>query len=199
MSAAKIRPSRLLNKATMGIEPGLPLEAPGSSPEELRRALQILLDIEAIRRVKHAYFRCIDTHNMQEIAELFHDDVLVHFVGGTYEWKLEGKKQYVESISKSFHKRSIGHHNAHHPEIQILSDTEATGIWYLADDMWILDAKFSTTGTALYFDRYLKVNGAWKIRETRYERLYEINEQLDELPALAAHYLGTHGSEPAKS
>jgi hypothetical protein len=64
--------------------------------------------------------------------------------------------------------------------------------------MWILDAQFFTTGTALYYDRYQKVGGRWRIRETRYERLYEINRKLDENPPLAAHYLGTHGTEPAR-
>ena len=149
--------------------------------------------------MKHAYFRCIDTANLQELTELIHDDVDVHLIGGSYEWKLKGRKEYLEAISKSFHRRSIGHHNGHQPEIQILSESEATGIWYLADQMWILDAHFFTTGTALYYDRYAKVAGSWKIRETRYERLYEINRKLDENPPLAAHYLATHGTEPARS
>ncbi len=198
-NAPGMRPSRPLTRARMGIDQGLPLSVGGGSPEELRRALQLLLDIEAIKQLKHAYFRCIDTANMQELAELIHDDVQVHLVGGTYEWKLEGKAQYLESIGKAFHRRAIGHHNGHQPEIRILSESEATGVWYLADQMWILDAEFLTAGTALYWDRYQKVAGHWKIRETRYERLYEINTKLEKNPPLAAHYLGTHGNELAGS
>jgi hypothetical protein len=45
----------------MGIVDGWPLEIADESPRALRTAVQMLLDIEAIRRVKHAYFRCIDT------------------------------------------------------------------------------------------------------------------------------------------
>ncbi|MBP1688635.1 MAG: nuclear transport factor 2 family protein [Deltaproteobacteria bacterium] len=194
MSTEKIRSSRPLTKASMGIQPGLPLEAGGGGLDDLRRAVQMLLDIEAIKQVKHAYFRCIDTHNMAELAELMHDDVDVLLIGGTYEWKLKGRKEYLAAIDKSFHKRAIGHHNGHQPEIQIHSATEATGIWYLADHMWILDIESYTTGTALYWDRYVKVDGHWKIRETRYERLYEINQKLAAPPPLAAHYLGFHGS-----
>ncbi len=186
---------RVLNKETMGLREGLPLEISGDSPEELRRGIQTLMDIEAIKQLKHAYFRCLDTANFEELATFFHPEVQVHFIGGAYEWKLDGREEYLQALKGAFHREAVGHHNGHHPEIQILSDTEATGVWYLADNMWVMNLDFFTTGTALYWDRYLKVDGRWTIRETRYERLYEINSKLDEKPALSSHYLGTHGPE----
>ena len=185
-----------LTRAAMGIEPGIPLNTSEGGVEELRRDLQRLMDIEAIKQLKGAYFRCIDTANFEELATLFHEDVSVHFVGGNYEWKLEGRAEYVESIRKSFHKNSIGHHNGHHPEIQILGETEATGIWYLTDNMWILDASFFTTGTALYWDRDVKEEGRWRIKETRYRRIYEINRRIEEKPGFSSHYLAEFGSDP---
>lgn len=186
-----------LTKETMGIEPGLPLEASSGGLEALRKDVQRLMDMEAIRQLKHAYFRCIDTANFEELATLFHEDVLVHFIGGNYEWKLQGRDEYIRSIQQAFTRQAIGHHNGHHPEIQILSDREATGIWYLADNMWILDARYFTTGTALYWDRYRKSDGRWQITETRYERIYEINRMLDEVLEPTSHYLGVHGAEVA--
>jgi hypothetical protein len=182
-----------LTKASMGIVPGRPLKASTGGIEELRRDIQMLMDIEAIRQLKHAYFRCIDTANFAELAELFHPEVSVHFVGGTYEWKLDGREAYLSSITQAFHRQSIGHHNGHHPEIQVLSDTEATGIWYLNDHMWQLDSGFYTRGTALYWDRYLKVDGRWLIKDTRYRRVYEINARV-ESPKPDYHYLGMHGT-----
>ncbi len=184
-----------LTKETMGIEPGLPLEASSGGLEALRKDVQRLMDMEAIRQLKHAYFRCIDTANFEELATLFHEDVLVHFIGGNYEWKLQGRDEYIRSIQQAFTRQAIGHHNGHHPEIQILSDREATGIWYLADNMWILDARYFTTGTALYWDRYRKSDGRWQITETRYERIYEISRMLDEPLEPTSHYLGVHGAE----
>lgn len=184
---------QVLNKQNMGISEGLPLEASSGDLEALRKDIQRLMDMEAIRQIKHAYFRCIDTANLDELATLFHDDVLVHFIGGTYEWKLQGKAEYLESIGQSFSKKSVGHHNGHQPEIQIVSETEATGIWYLSDNMWVLEHNAFTTGTAIYWDRYVKENGRWLIRETRYERLYELNEEITEDPGFASHYLGVHG------
>ncbi len=187
---------QVLNKKNLGIQPGLPLQASDGGIDELRKDIQRLMDMEAIRQLKHAYFRCVDTANLEELATLFHEDVTVHFVGGSYEWNVQGRDDYVKNIAMSFSREAIGQHNAHHPEIQMLSETEATGIWYLADDMWILNHNSKTLGTALYWDRYLKVDGKWLIKETNYERIYEINETLTERPNLASHYLGVHGTEP---
>ena len=184
-----------LDKPGMGIKDGLPLNVSSGGIEELRADIQRLMDIEAIKQLKHAYFRCIDTANFDELSTLFHDDVLVHFVGGNYEWKLEGRQEYLDAVKASFTRESIGHHNGHHPEIQVLSETEATGIWYLADNMWVMNYNFFTTGTALYWDRYLKVDGRWLIKDTRYERIYEISHALSERPPLSAHYLATHGTK----
>ena len=184
-----------LNKENLGIKAGIPLEVSGDDIAALRSDIQRLMDIEAIKQLKHAYFRCIDTANIDELGTLFHKDVLVHFIGGKYEWKLNGREEYVNNIGMAFSNQAIGHHNGHHPEIQMLSETEATGIWYLADNMWILNHKAFTTGTAVYWDRYVKEDGRWLIRETRYERIYEINEQLESAPELASHYLGVHGKE----
>ena len=120
----------------------------------------------------------------------------MHFVGGAYEWKLQGRDGVPRaSLQKAFTREAIGHHNGHHPEIQILSETEATGIWYLADNMWVMNFKFFTTGTAIYWDRYLKVDGRWTIKDTKYERIYEMSRALEEKPPLVSHYLGVHGSE----
>ena len=187
---------QVLNKKNLGITAGLPLQASAGGIDELRKDIQRLMDIEAIKQLKHAYFRCVDTANLEELGTLFHEDVTVHFVGGSYEWNVQGREEYVNNIAMSFSREAVGQHNAHHPEIQMLSDTEATGIWYLADNMWILNHNVKTHGTAIYWDRYLKVDGKWLIKDTNYERVYEINDTLEERPNLSSHYLGVHGTEP---
>lgn len=184
-----------LTRAYMGVDGGLPLEVSQGGIEELRRGLQQMMDIEAVKQLKHAYFRCIDTANFDELATLFHEDVSVHFIGGGYEWQLQGRAEYVESVKKSFHRGAVGHHNGHHPEIQIRSESEATGVWYLADNMWLLDQEAFTTGTALYWDRYLKVDGRWTIKDTKYERIYEINRPLATRPVFSSHYLASQGTD----
>lgn len=160
---------------------------------QIKRDIQVLKDTEAVRNVKHAYFRCVDTANMAELKELFHPEVRVHFKGGTYEWVLNGRAEYLEAIANGFHSQAAAQHNGHHPEIKILSETEATGTWYLHDIFWNMDEKKRTNGTALYQDKYLKTDGRWQIIESTYERIYEIVDY-DILPQnLTVHVLGKTG------
>lgn len=161
--------------------------------EQLRQDVRILKDIEAIKRVKHAYFRCIDTANVEELKSIFHKDVVVHFIGGTYEWTLRGREEYLEAIAANFNKEVVAQHNGHHPEIDVLSASEATATWYLHDNFYRLWDQHFVTGTALYRDRYVKEDNRWQILESRYERVYEIDNVMPEPPPLTAHYLARHG------
>jgi len=62
------------------------------------------------------------------------------------------------------------------PEISVDGDT-ATGIWYLQDIFINLEDNTRLTGSALYTDTYKKINGEWKIFDTRYKRLFEELQQ----------------------
>ena len=187
------KPAIALTKQGMGIKEGLPLQASEGGIDELRKDIQRMMDMEAIKNVKHAYFRCIDTANWEELKTILHSDLKTHYMGGGYEFKLGSCAEFIATMEQAFHGEAIGRHNGYMPEIQILSETEATGIWYLYDHFWSLDANHLTHGTALYWDRYVKEDGRWQIAETNYQRIYQINETLTERPALAAHYLSEYG------
>ena len=103
--------------------------------------------------------------------------------------QMQGREQILESIARSFNANNVGCHTGHHPEIEVLTETTATGIWYLTDIFINLVEKTRTTGSALYRDRYVKQGGQWRISESTYERVYEEVEQLEKLPNLTAHYL----------
>ena len=64
---------QVLNKTNLGITAGLPLQASNGGIEELRQDIQRLMDMEAIKQLKYAYFRCVDTANLEELATLFHE------------------------------------------------------------------------------------------------------------------------------
>lgn len=182
-----------LDKSTMGISEGLPLEASAGGIEALRADIQRLMDLEAIRQTKHAYFRCVDTANWDELRDICHPDLQVHYLGGGYEYKLGSRDEFLEAMRRAFHSQAIARHNGHMPEIQLLSETQATGIWYLYDHFWSLNTRNLTHGTALYWDSYAKLNGRWVIRETSYRRIYQINEVVDTELKVASHYLRDHG------
>ncbi|MGI9287767.1 MAG: nuclear transport factor 2 family protein [Pseudomonadales bacterium] len=184
-----------LDKQSMGIEEGLPLEASRGGIEELRNDIQRLMDMEAIKQTKHTYFRCIDTANWEELTAICHAELKVHYIGGGYEFKLDSREEFVAAMQQAFNSECIGRHNGYMPEIQMLSAAEATGIWYLYDHFWALSANHLTHGTALYWDRYVKENGRWLIKETNYRRIYQINETLQEKPDLGSHYLADHGQK----
>ncbi len=154
-----------------------------------------LEDIELIKRLKYAYCRCIDTANMAELKTLFTEDASVLYVGGSYRFEAQGRDKILEALEYAFHAEAVAFHSVNHPEIDVLSPTEAVGTWYLKD--WFLDMrhKIVTDGTALYKDKYLKRDGRWQIHYASYERVYEIVTPVTEMPNLTAHMLGKLGKK----
>jgi hypothetical protein len=157
--------------------------------------LQQLEDLELIRRLKYAYCRCIDTANIAELKGLFTEDASVCYVGGSYRFETEGRDKILEALTYAFHSEAIAMHHVNHPEIDLISATEATGVWYLQD--WFLDLKHKviTDGTALYRDTYVKQAGKWLIKRATYERIYEIVTPVTDKPNITAHYLARHGAK----
>ena len=135
--------------------------------------LQKLLDIEEIKNLKHRYFRAIDMADFDLLDNIFTDDVTVDYRGGTYRWQSEGKDTIKESLRASFHNQACAMHTGHHPEIEIISNTEAIGKWYLQDIFYNLDHNTVTQGTALYEDIYLKLDETWLIKHSEYDRIWE--------------------------
>ena len=154
-----------------------------------------LEDIEHIKRLKYRYCRCIDTANVKELAGLFTEDASICYVGGSYKFEAQGRDKIVEAIGYAFHAEAIAFHHVNHPEIDVISPTEATGTWYLKD--WFLDLrhKIITDGSALYKDTYVKQNGQWLIKRATYSRIFEIVTPVSETPNITAHYLAQHGKK----
>lgn len=148
-----------------------------------------LEDIELIRRLKYKYWRLMDMGDIAAMRELFTEDVQVDYIGGSYRWQMQGREKILASIAGSFNANAVACHTGHHPEIDVLTDTTATGIWYLTDVFINLAEKVRTTGSAVYRDKYLKAQGQWRIAESVYQRVYEEVESFDEPPKLTAHWL----------
>ncbi|WP_341920119.1 nuclear transport factor 2 family protein [Hydrocarboniphaga effusa] len=152
-----------------------------------------LEDLELIRRLKYRYCRCIDTASFDELRGLFVEDASVCYVGGTYRFEAQGRDSILDALGYAFHAEAIALHHVNHPEINFVSDTEATGVWYLKD--WFLDLrnKIITDGSALYRDTYVKRDGEWLIKRATYERIYEIVTPFEQAPNITAHWLARSG------
>lgn len=131
-----------------------------------------LLDIEAIKQLKHAYFRLLDSKDFDALGALFAHNATTSYESGTYSHT--GRDEAISFLSSSLGDRSIIHeHLGHHPEITLTSDTTAVGNWYLHDRVMIPSVDFELGGTAIYTDEYVKVDGVWLISHTGYVRVYE--------------------------
>ena len=142
-----------------------------------------LQEIEAIKRLKHRYMRCIDEKRWEELEDCFTEDATVSYSGSRYEF--EGRDAIMKFLVDSMDRDSfLSSHRVGQPEIDITSETTATGIWALEDT--VIDTHFEITlrGAAFYRDEYVKIGGRWKIRSTGYQRTFEEMESRKENPSL---------------
>jgi hypothetical protein len=131
-----------------------------------------LLEIEAIKRVKYKYLRCLDQKLWDEMREVFTDDAVAAYSGGKYSY--EGRDAIIDFLVRSMGAETFhSSHRVHHPEIDLTSATTAIGTWAMDDVVVMTDWNLTVRGAAFYEDEYRKVDGDWKISRTGYKRTYE--------------------------
>jgi predicted GH43/DUF377 family glycosyl hydrolase len=129
-------------------------------------------ELEAIRRLKYAYFRTLDLKQFDQLGLLLTEDATASYEDG--KTTLEGRVAIVAWLSEALGgPEIITEHHGHHPEIDLTSDATATGSWYLQDRVIIPSADFEIGGTAFYDDRYTKTDEGWLIAHTGYMRVFE--------------------------
>jgi hypothetical protein len=129
-------------------------------------------DLRDIVLVKHRYFRHLDLKEFEQLGELLTEDVTAAY--GDVAEDLRGRAAVVEFLSRSLGNADIVTlHHGHHPEIMLVDQDHATGIWYLVDRVIVPGADLEIGGTAFYDDRYRRCNGEWLIEHTGYRRVFE--------------------------
>ncbi len=141
-----------------------------------------MAEIEAIKRLKYKYFRCLDSKRWDELAECFTEDATSSFSSGAYSY--EGRGAIVEFFKQGLPESRVSMHQGHHPEIELTSETTASGMWALEDYLIDVPGNWSMRGAAFYKDEYVKINGEWKIKSTGYERIFEEMWKRDDIPSL---------------
>jgi hypothetical protein len=135
------------------------------TPEEL-------VEIEAIKRLKYRYIRCLDQKLWDEMESCFTEDATAAYSGGKYSF--EGRDAILEFLVRSMGAETfLSCHRVHQPEIDLTGPGRAVGTWAL-DDV-VIDTTWEITirGAAFYTDEYVKVDGAWRIKATGYRRSFE--------------------------
>ncbi|HYD48118.1 MAG TPA: nuclear transport factor 2 family protein [Terriglobales bacterium] len=133
--------------------------------------MHILEQIEAIKRLKYRYFRCLDCKDWETLAECFTADATVAYDSGKFSFS--GRSEVMGFLRGALGSREvISLHQGHHPEVEISGEI-ATGIWYLEDYLIFVPTNTRIRGAGFYRDEYLCEGGVWKIKHTGYVRSFE--------------------------
>ena len=129
-------------------------------------------DIEAIKQLKARYFRFMDTKQWSEMRQVFTDDVRVDTTQDGTE-VVEGADAFVGPLSEILADVITVHHG-HMPEIELTSDTTATGIWAMEDHLWWPEDSplRHLHGYGHYHETYRKGADGWRIASLTLTRLH---------------------------
>ncbi len=142
-----------------------------------------LQNIEAIKRLKYKYMRCLDQKRWDEMAECFVEDATAAYSGGKYSF--QGRAAILAFFKESMDSpKVLSSHRVHHPEIDLTSETTAVGHWGLEDVFINEEMGVTVRGAAYYRDEYVKIGDRWWIQHTGYERAYEEIEKRADMPWL---------------
>jgi uncharacterized protein (TIGR02246 family) len=145
--------------------------------------VQDLVELEAIKQLKYAYMRCVDTKAWDEMATLFVPEATCSYSAGRYHY--EGRDAIVAWLKKGMDKPGFhSTHSVHQPELRLTGPDAAVGRWKLEDYVVDTDHDVVISGAAFYDDRYVKRGGAWLILHTGYDRIFEQLESRKDRPSL---------------
>ena len=141
-----------------------------------------LAAIEAIKAMKHRYWRACDNKDPEGFRRCFIRQ------GADMDYGAIGKADDVEPILQVFKDVALrkvdGKYNVldmHHglmPDITMVSLTEAAGHWTLHFRQINLEAGTDTSMTGEYDDRYVVEDGEWKMSKCHFRVLWTITRQI---------------------
>lgn len=141
-----------------------------------------LQEIEAIKRLKYKYLRCLDLKLWDEMETCFTADATAAYGDGQYSFT--NREQILTFLRSALGSPTrITSHRAQQPEIDLTSPTTAVGSWALDDTVIDTDSNGLIRGAAFYRDEYVKLDGLWKIKSTGYRRLFEERLSRNDTPS----------------
>ena len=133
-------------------------------------------EIEAIKQLKARYFRVLDTKQWVAWGALFTEDavVKVHSEVSTWSEPTEPRQVFrgasaIMTQVRDLIDNSVTVHHGHMPEIELVSPTEAKGIWAMEDIVENVGARMR--GHGHYHETYHKTDGGWRIATLELTRL----------------------------
>ena len=126
-------------------------------------------DLEAIRRLKARYFRTMDAKDWDGMRQVFTDDAVIDTseAGGGVVRGADGFMTFLQEALRD----AVTVHQGHMPEIDVTSETTATGIWAL-NDIVIWPNGVRLDGYGHYHETYEKGTDGWRIKSSKLTRLH---------------------------
>jgi SnoaL-like domain len=115
-------------------------------------SLDELIAIEEIKKLKGRYQRALDAGKWDEFANCLAEDFTVWETG--LSEPVVGREAVLKQTRQSFKNYGGWKHHVLLPDIEILSDTTAKGVWTI------------TSFEGIYEDEYVKIDGKWRVRKT---------------------------------
>ncbi|NUS93726.1 MAG: nuclear transport factor 2 family protein [Nocardia sp.] len=158
---------------------------PGSlSPDsDLARRITLLETIEAIKALKHRYFRACDAKDPVRFRECFVSQGSVLDYGELGVSDADGMASVFETIAlRQVDGRHmvLDMHHGLHPDITVHADGTAAGRWTLQFRQVNLLDHTDSLSTGEYDDSYVLEDGRWKIAVSRFRRIWSITRPVDE-------------------
>jgi bile-acid 7alpha-dehydratase len=142
-----------------------------------------LQEIEAIKRLKYRYMRCLDLKRWDELTECFTADATAAYGDGKFSFA--GRDAIMDFLRGALAGANMVYsHRVHQPEIDLTGPTTATGTWALDDVVIEMHSNTTIRGAAFYEDEYVKTGGQWKIKSTGYTRVFEEVVSRQDTPSL---------------
>jgi len=133
------------------------------------QALQELVAIEEIKRLKARYFRLIDSQGWEELPSVFTSDARFDFEYP--EMQFADPQEFI-AMSKGALDGARSVHRGYLPEIQLTAVDTAVAIWAMEDRVELPPSTGpSWHGYGHYHDEYRTVEGQWKIASLRLTRV----------------------------
>jgi len=135
------------------------------SLEELARRIQVLEDIEAIKKLKARYCAYCDNHyDADGLASLFTEDAI--WDGGERLGRCAGREAIRAFFQGSPQRLPFAIHHVTNPFIEVHGDT-ATGRWYLFQPCTRAEGNRAVWLAARYEEDYVRQGGEWKFRQMK--------------------------------
>tara|TARA_R110002110_G_scaffold91264_2_gene237501 strand:- start:120205 stop:120711 length:507 start_codon:yes stop_codon:yes gene_type:complete len=125
--------------------------------------------IEAIRALKARYLNACDQQDPEAVRACFAAGEVI--IDMSYFGRCENRDEFVDEIfiPRGCHDHVLDMHHGSNPEIEIIDESNARGVWSLDYRNINTQERTLTLLSALYHDEYRRVDGAWKISRSRTE------------------------------